>query len=255
MSITVRFDFGKYGLSQTLSSTYDQMFSLLEKLSSGKKINWAGDAPSTLIISERLQTQIAALNQEIENTTQLIHKYETASSYVSEMRSKLTELRTLAVGAANEGINDETMQAAYATEADAIVQSYNDLLKTASYNGALLFDGSEGALGELTELQGIDLSTPEAAQNSLQLLDQTIEEIDNFQTELGATQKNELEAHVASLQITTQNLEAANSILLDTDYAQSYSSLMGELIKFQAAAALFAHSNMTADSVLLLLNG
>ena len=138
MSISIRFDLGSSLISFNLSSNYLSLMSPLEKLASGLSINRASDGPAALVISEQLRTQIASLNQEIENTSAMIGKYETASSFVSEIRSKLTELRTLAIGAANEGGNSESAQAAYAATADYIVSSHNHVLETAEYNGMSL---------------------------------------------------------------------------------------------------------------------
>jgi len=253
MGISIRFDLGSSLISYNLSSNYLSLTKSLEKLSSGLSINRASDGPAALVISEQLRTQIASLNQEIENTSVMIGKYQTASSFVSEMRSKLIELRTLAIGAANEGGNSESAQAAYAATADYIVSSYNHILETAEYNGMNLLDGSDGALAEVSELEGVDLSSAESAEESIAVIDATINELDAVQVDFGATQKNELEAHRASLQVTVQNLEAAESVLRDTDYAQEYSTFMGEMIKFQASAALFAHSHIGANTVLNLL--
>lgn len=135
----------------------------------------------------------------------MIGKYQTASSFVSEMRSKLIELRTLAIGAANEGGNSKSAQAAYAATADYIISSYNYILETAEYNGMNLLDGSDGPLAEVGELEGVDLSS-------------------------------------------------AKSVLRDTDYAQEYSTFVGEMIKFQASTVLFAHSHIGANAVLNLLD-
>lgn len=253
MSISIRFDLGSSLSSRSINSNYLSLMKPLEKLASGLSINWASDGPAVLVISEQLRSQIASLNQEIENTSAMIGKYETASSFVSEMRSKLTELRSLAIGAANEGGNSESAQAAYATTADYVVSSYNHILETAEYNGMNLLDGSEGSLAEVSELDGIDLSSAESAQESIGVIDSAIEELDKVQVDLGATQKNELEAHRVSLEVTLQNLEAAESQLRDTDYAQEYSTFIGEMVKFQTSVALLAHSRIGANTVLSLL--
>ena len=253
MGISIRFDAGSSLVIRSFNSSYSNLLSSFEKLSSGLSINRASDGPAALVISEQLRSQIASLNQEIENTSATIMKYETGSSFVSEMRSKLTELRSLAVGAANEGGNSESAQTAYAATADYIVSSYNQILDTAEYNSMKLLNGSNGSLAKVSELEGIDLSSAEASEESMGIIDAAIEEIDSVQVDLAATQKNELEAHRASLEVTVQNLQAADSALRDTDYAQTYSSFIGEMIKFQASAALLTHSHLSANTVLSLL--
>ncbi len=255
MGITIRFNLGSSLISNSLSANYLSLMKPLERLSSGLSINRASDGPAALAISEQLRTQIASLNQEIENTSTMIGKYETGSSYVSELRSKLTELRSLAVGAANEGGNSESAQVAYAATSDYILSNYNNVIDTAEYNGMNLLDGSEGSLAKVDQLEGIDLSSAESAQESIAVIDSAIEGLDEVQVDLGATQRYELEAHHASLQVTLQNLEAAQSQLRDTDYAQEYSTFLGEMIKFQANAALLAHWSISANTVLNLLSG
>ena len=74
MSISIRFDLGSSLISFNLSSNYLSLMSPLEKLASGLSINRASDGPAALVISEQLRTQIASLNQEIENTSAMIGK-------------------------------------------------------------------------------------------------------------------------------------------------------------------------------------
>ncbi|UCG63099.1 MAG: flagellin [Candidatus Zixiibacteriota bacterium] len=236
-----------------INISLSNMFSSLGKLSSGVRINSAADGPAQLVISEQLRSQIASLNQEIENTNNLIYKYQTASGSLSGFRSQLTELRTLAVGAANEGFNSDDAQQAYAFAAERMVNYFNDAIDMAQFNGMALFDGSEGSLGELSHLSGIDFSSAESAEASIELIDQTMAEVDALQVQVGSTQRYELESHVRNLQITSQNLQAAESNLRDTDYGMEFSRFMAEQIKFQAGMALLSYSNLSANSVLSLL--
>jgi flagellin len=224
----------------------------MERLAGGLRINRASDDPAGLVISEQLRSQIGSLNQEIENTTNLIHKYQAGSSTVSELRGQLTEMRSLAVSATNEGFNDEAAQAAYAATADYLVGTYNHTIDTATYNGMNLLDGSEGSLAEVTAIEGIDLSSAESAEASIAVIDEAIAELDSVQVDLGATQANELESRRSSLEVTVENLTAAESQLRDLDYAQEYSNMVGNMIRMQASAALFAHHRLGANTVLQL---
>jgi len=240
-------------LALHINSSFAKMYKSMEKLSSGYKINSAADGPAQLVISEQLRAQIASLNQEIENTNSLIYKYQTGSSSLMGLRSQLTELRTLAVGAANEGLNNEEAQEAYQAAADCIVNCYNDTIANAEYNGAAMFDGSEGSLGELANLDGIDLSSAEAAAASIDRIDEAITEVDGLQTQLGSTQRYQLESHLASLRVTSQNLQAAESSIRDTDYGMEFSRFVAEQIKFNVGLALLSHHSMTSGSVLGLI--
>ncbi len=253
MSLSLNSGLAALGVNLKLNDSYGKLYRSMERLASGQRINRASDDPAGLVISEQFRAQIASLNQEIDNTTHLINKYETASSTVMEMRDQLTELRSLAVSAANEGFNDETAQAALDQAAGYIVATYNRTADTAVYNGAKLFDGSEGSLAEVSELIGVDLSTPEAAAASVEVIDEAIAEIDAVQIDLGATQKNELESRRSSLEVTAQNLQAAESVHRDVDYAYEVANMVGEMIKVQASLALMSHTNIQGNSVLSLL--
>jgi flagellin-like hook-associated protein FlgL len=201
-----------------------------------------------------LRSQIASLNQEIENTSALINKYHIASSTVAELRRQATELRTLAVAAANQGVNTEASQLALSRAGGYIVEAYNRTIGTAQYNGGGLLDGSDGSLAAIAELENIDFSDAETAESSLAVIDEAIAELDSVQIDLGATQKSELETHRSSLEITAQNHRAAESARRDADYAVEIADMMTEMIKLNAALAMLSHASIGADSVLKLLN-
>jgi len=244
-----------YGTGMSLISvntSLSTMIRSMEKLSSGLRINRASDDPAGLVISEQLRSQIAGLNQEIENLSASINKYETATSTVSSLRSSLTEMRTLAVAAANEGFLSDNAREAYAASAESLVVSFNDTVQNAEYNGAKLVDGSEGALAEVAEVSGIDLSTAEAAAQSIEVLDQAVSELDTVQVDLAATQKNDLESRRATLEITRENLTAAESQVRDTDYALEVSNFLGSMIRTQASLAMLTYSAISGASILSL---
>lgn len=237
----------------SFNSNWNDVMSSLQKLSSGRRINSAADDPAGLVISKQLQSQIGSLTQEIDNISQNINKYESVTSTVMELRDNLTELRSLAVGAANDGFNSEEAQQAYATAANSLVRTYNRTVANAEYNGRQTLDGSAGSLADVNDLEGIDLSNPEAAIAALDKIDQAAAELDDVTSDLAATQKNELESRLRSLQVTRQNLVAAESNIGDTDYALEVANVMSGLIRSKGTMALLAHSLMSADNVVNLL--
>lgn len=252
MSITL------FPKSSTMSSlynigqNYNAMFRAMEKLSSGLRINRAADDPAGLVISEQLRSQIASLNQEIENVTQTINKYETVSSSVLQLRQQLTDLRSYAVGASNEAVNSDAAQAAYQTAADSLVTTFNDTVTSAEYNGKKTLDGSSEALASISDLTGIDLSTAESSATSLETIDNAIRELDNALVDLGAQQKNELESRKATLETNRQNLISAESQIRDTDYGDFISEYVGAMIREKASLALLAHNRVMSESILSL---
>ena len=253
MGISIRTDLGSAMTVFGLDRNLNDMYRSLERLATGRRINRASDDPAGLVISKQLQTQIASLNREIENISANIHKYQTVSSSVIELRDDLTELRSLAVGAANGALNSDEAQAAYATAAESIVNTYNRTIANAHYNGSPTLDGSEGSLAHVTELTGIDLSSPQAAIASLERIDAASSELDQITVDLGATQKNDLERQRQSLEITRQNLTAAESAVGDIDYAMEYATYTASMIRTRASMALMSHVFLTRDSMLSFL--
>ena len=254
MGLSIRTDLGGTWAIVGLNSNLNELYTSLERLATGKRINHAKDDPAGLVISKQLQSQIASLNQEIDNLSANINKYQTVSSSVIELRGDLTELRSLALGAANSAMNSEEAQAAYVTAAESIVNTYNRTIANAHYNGTATLDGSEGSLAAVSGLTGIDLSSPEAAAASLEAIDAAASELDQITVELGATQKNEFESQRQSLEVTRQNLTAAESAISDVDYAAEMSRFTASLIRSHASLALMGHSLITSRSVFSLLS-
>lgn len=253
MSISIRTDLSTRLIIGGINQNLGNMYLVIQRLATGKRINSAADSPAGLIISKQLQSQIASLNQEIDNISANISKYQTVSASVSELRGQLTELRTLAIGAANEGFNSEEAQDAYNIAAGAIASSYNSTVANAHYNGRATLDGSEGSLAAVTELTDIDLTTPEGAVAALEQIDAAARELDQITVDLGATQKNDLEARRQSLQVTSQNLAAAESAITDADYAAEVSLFTASLIRSQVSLALLGYSMSTRNSLVSLL--
>ncbi|MEE8575771.1 MAG: flagellin, partial [candidate division Zixibacteria bacterium] len=149
--------------------------------------------------------------------------------------------------------NDSATQAAYDTAAQSLVSVYNDTIENAQYNGSQTLDGSEGALADIDDLTGVDLTTAEAANASIDLIDAAIRELDQASVEVGATQKNELEAQKASLEVQHQNLSAAESQVRDADIGETVSLYVSSMIRNQIGLSLMAHAAMQSQSMAKLL--
>ncbi len=240
---------GGYFLNQSLSGLYQS----LNKLSSGFKINSAADNPAGLVISEQLRSQIGSLEQEIENYSDLVGKYQVASSTVNELRTHLKNLRQLAIGASNESFNSPEAQQAYQTAADSLANTYNDLVSNAEFNGKQLLDGSEGSVASVDQLGTIDLSSAASAADAVTTIDAASANLDSVQTDLGSTQKNEFESRIASLSVTRENLIAAESQVRDTDYMKEYVNFIVDQFKVKAGLAMLSHFNISSRGVLELL--
>jgi flagellin len=225
-----------------------------QQVSSGLLINLASDNPAGLIASEQMRSQIGSLATEIDNVSALIDKYDYASSNLQGLRSQLIELRGLAVTAANEGGNDANTQSGLSAVADHIVASYNRQLENAEYNGANLFDGSEGSLTKLAPVAGIDLSTAANAEDSISKIDATIAELDKADIEIGSAVRYDLKSRQQNLELSRENLMQAESRIRDVDYARAIVDMIRGEMQMKASAALFSHSFLTQSTVLNLFS-
>lgn len=241
------------GLAINIGKSYSGLNKTMEKLTSGLRINRASDNPAGLVISENLRSKIGSLNQEIENTTLSIRKYETVDSNIGELRSTLNELKAEAIAAANSGYNSEAMIDAYQATAGNMVSTYNHIVDTASFNGAKVFGSGESSLADVSKLENIDFSSPEKIQQSIERIDSAMSELDKAQGQIGSHQKYNLEAHRSNLEVTVQNLQAAESQIRDTDYLAEASNLVKDKIALNTGMALLAHSNVSRTFVLKLM--
>ncbi len=116
----------------------------LEKLSSGYRINRAGDDPAGLVISEKLRANIIGLDQAIKNAEDAISMVQTAEGALTEMNTLLNSIRALALHAANEGANDAEAIAADQAQVDSAVDSIDRIANTTKYAGKYLLNGAAG---------------------------------------------------------------------------------------------------------------
>ncbi len=116
----------------------------LEKLSSGYRINRAGDDPAGLVISEKLRANVTGLDQAIHNSEDAISMVQTAEGALTEMNTLLNSIRALALHAANEGANDAEAIAADQAQVDSAVDSIDRIANTTKYAGKYLLNGAAG---------------------------------------------------------------------------------------------------------------
>lgn len=134
---------------------------VMERLSSGLKINRGADGPAALVISERLRSQTVGLEQAIDNSEAGISLVQTAEAALDEVSASLINARQLAVHAANEAVNDEFMLRANQQEIENILATVNRIAQSTQYGKKNLLDGSKGASGVVS---GADLEFVDATQ-------------------------------------------------------------------------------------------
>ncbi|KRG11706.1 flagellin [Lederbergia galactosidilytica] len=255
-------------LSQTMASTSKS----LEKLSSGLRINRAADDAAGLAISEKMRSQIRGLDMAERNALDAVSLIQTAEGALNETHSILQRMRELSVQTAN-GTLDDSDREAVQLEIEELIKEVDRIAEKTEFNGMKLLDGETtdgfdfqigpnnddqlnvkfdamdaGAL----EVNDIDISTSETAQNAITALDKAIGEVSKQRASLGAYQ-NRLEHTVTNLQTANENLTAAESRIRDLDMAMEMTNFTRNNILNQAGQAMLAQANQLPQGILQLL--
>lgn len=129
---------------RTLSMNDSNLSKSIERLSSGYKINSAGDDPAGLVISEKLRAQVSGLGQAITNASDAVNMVKTAEGALSEVHSMLRSMRDLAIHAANTGATDAASAQADQAQINNSISSLNKIASETQFGNRNLLDGSAG---------------------------------------------------------------------------------------------------------------
>ena len=250
----------------------------LEKLSSGYRINRAGDDAAGLVISQKLRAEVSGLKQAARNSQDGISLVQTAEGALGEVHSMLNRMRDLAVQAAND-TNDAAARTAIGAEMTALSSEIDRIGSDTTFGGSTIFSatalnfqvGSEGSGGNAiavtvgaldasaivvtagtVDLTALDVSSHTDARTSIEEIDKVIAAVSTSRGSLGATQ-NRLESTVRNLQVTSENLQASESRIRDTDMAQEMVQFTKSQILQQAGTAMLGQANQIPQGVLRLL--
>lgn len=244
-----------------------------EKLSSGYRINRAGDDAAGLTISEKMRGQIRGLTQASANAQDGISLIQTAEGALSETHAILQRMRELTVQAAND-TNVSTDRAAIKEELKALTCEVTRIATETEFNTAKLLSGKFSSkklqVGANKEqmisvtiknmtAKGLRIGSVQSnvsayskATKQLSILDAAIKEVSTQRSKLGALQ-NRLEHTIANADNTAENLQAAESRIRDVDMAKEMVSYSKNSILQQAAQAMLAQANQSTQGVLSLL--
>ncbi len=241
----------------------------LEKLSSGYRINRAGDDAAGLAISESMRSQINGLNQATKNANDAIGLIQTAEGALTETHAMLQRLTTLASQAANGTYNSvarNNLQKEVTRLNEEIARISNDTdfngVKPISA-GTVTFQIGPTA-GETLTLQtcgmtdsnlGISAISVTSLSNgnlAIDRINDAINLVSQYRAGLGAAQ-NRLEHTINNLKVTSENITAAESRIRDTDMADEITAFTKNNILLQASQSMLAQSNSVPQSVLSLL--
>ena len=239
---------------RNLSLIQRSLSKTMQKLSSGERINEAADGPAELVISEQMRAQIGSITQQIKNLEFNLNKNNAADVTLQELRGKLGEMRTTAIAAADAGSATPETGKAYQALIDDLVSTYNQQVQNASFGNQKLFDKSKSAAYTLADIPPLNVSTPEDAADTIQRIDALATQLNDAQVKVGSKSKNEYESTIRSLEVTSQNLSAAESAIRDTDYAVEQANYLKQMVQLNVGLAAMAQGNLVADSVFKLLH-
>jgi len=258
----------------------------IEKLSSGMKVNKAGDDASGLAVSEKLRSQIRGLNQAERNIENAISFIQTTEGYLQETQDILHRIRELAVQSSN-GIYSDFDRMQIQVEVSQLIDEVNRVADHAEFNrmpilkGDFAKDAPEGKemwfhvganmdqriqvfIGTMTaqslgleQQQGsaegrANIISPTTANQAIGSVDVALDKVSRQRADLGAYQ-NRMEYAAKGVSIAAENMQAAESVIRDTDMAEQMVSYVKNQILVQAGTAMLAQANLKTQSVLQLL--
>lgn len=245
-----------------------------EKLSSGYRINRAGDDAAGLAISEKMRSQIAGLNQGSTNAQDGISMVQTAEGALNETQAMCQRLKTLATQASN-GTLTTSDRGQIQKEVVQLKSEIDRIASSTQFNGKNVLDGSAsivnfqvGANANQTisldlssnmntttlGINAIDLSSVGGAEAAMTSIDSAINSISSKRATFGAVQ-NRLEHTITSTDNTAENLTAAESRIRDVDMAKEYLNYSSQNTLVQAAQSMLSQANSNSQNVLQLLRG
>lgn len=253
----------------------------MEKLSSGEKINRAGDDSANLAVSEKMRSQIRGLNQASRNTANGINFIQTTEAYLTETTDILQRIRELAVQSSN-GIYSDEDRMQIQVEVSQLVAEVDRVAESAQFNGFNMLTGryaEEGMqfhvganmdqkisiqIGDMTasalglkgqqgdESNVISVSDPDEANRVIGTVDEALKNVNKQRANLGAVQ-NRMELTQKGINIAAENLTASESRIRDTDFAETMVEYTKNQILTQSAAAMLAQANTNSSLALQLL--
>jgi len=291
MGLVINHNLMAMNAARNLSTSYSNLSTSVQRLSSGLRVNSAADDAAGLAVRELMRTDIRVLNQGVRNANDAMSMIQTADGALSVIDEKLTRMKELAEQAAT-GTYTTAQRLIMDSEYQAMASEITRIANATDFNGVKLLDGSlsgsavDGTgqmkihfgtgnssaedyyyvkIGEATASAlgvgnsaavgaGYTISTQSAAQVALDALDDAIITKDNIRANLGAL-ANRLANTVSNLSIQAENLQAAESRISDVDVATEMTAYTSNQIKVQAAVAMLAQANTLPQLALQLMGG
>jgi flagellin len=247
---------------RNLSKTGVGLGKSIERLSSGLRINRAGDDAAGLVISQKLRAESSGLKQSVRNAQDGISFVQTAEGALDEVGGMLNRQRDLVIQARN-GTQDSDSITAIQAEFDALTAAISDIGSNTEFAGKAVFSATavdfqvgNGDTDQISVTTGVVGHTASGSTVTdagvLAALDTDSAAVSTSRGGLGATQ-NRLESTVRNLSVTSENLAAAESRIRDVDVAEEMMSFTRSQILQQAGTSMLAQANGVSQSALSLL--
>ena len=260
-----------------LSSTNNQLSKTMERLSSGLRINRAADDAAGLAVSEEMRSQIRGMNVASRNAQDGVSMVQVADGALGGVNDMLQRIRDLSVQAANGTLTDQ-QRGNLDQEVQSIVAEMARVASDTEFNGVKILSGSVATAANAVTLQvgangsqviaftigtmsasdlgisGIAIGTAASATQAIASVDAAIRSVNSSRAAMGAIQ-NRLEQTISRLDLTSENLQAAESRVRDADMASEMIDFTRNQILQQSGTAMLAQANQAPQSVLSLIKG
>lgn len=276
MGLRINTNVASINAQRALNTTRESLQKSLERLSSGSRINRAGDDAAGLAISENLKAQVRGLEQAKRNSADGISLVQVAEGGLTEIQNILIRLRELSVQAASDTIGPDERRFLN-VEYEALLEEVDRISNSTEFNTVPLLNGQ----GTVIDIQvgtrnnpnvdritfdptatnvsstalGLSLTNvmdKNSAQGSLDFVDRAIKQVSSIRADFGAIQ-NRLQSTARNIAISIENLSAANSRIRDTDMAKETAELTKQQILMQAGVAVLGQANNAGNGALQLL--
>lgn len=278
MAISLMTNVTSLNAQRNLNKTNANLADNIGRLSSGLRINRAGDDAAGLGVSARLTSQIRGFTQAERNANDGVSMLQTAEGGMSEVGNILSRMRELAVQASNGGTLGTTERGYLDNEFQALSDEIDRISNVSEYNGQKLLDGSLATSGadlqvgifntandrinvKINDVRAstlgistLDLTTAANSQAALASIDTAITTVSTARGSIGAAQ-NRLTSAVNNIGSQKENYSAANSRILDVDVAEESSALSRNQVLVQAGVAVLSQANQMPSYALSLLRG
>ena len=279
MSLSINTNIAAIDAYNNLNNTSNAMQTTIQQLSSGLQIQTAADNASGYVISQGLQTQANGLGVAINNGQNAISVLQIASGAMNQQVSILQRMNELATQAANQGATNPNSLAADQQEFQALQNQLDQIANSTSFGGTSLLTGSYtnqvfqigayassvdqvtvsiGALttGALSVAASgsfaISIGTVSAAISAMAAVQSAIMSVASVEASVGAVQ-NQIQAVVANDTVGQQNVQAANSSLVDTNMAQAMTTFSSQQVLMQAGVAMLSQAEALPQLILKLI--